>query len=78
MVQEGVIDSHIWPLGDAVARYPVIGMPPSPRGVHVTLTELFPRVTREIVGATGTPRGEPDVTAAVLVPAADLATTEIE
>jgi hypothetical protein len=55
-----------------------MGTPPSPRGVHVTLTKVLPRVTRGVVGDSGTARGIPEASVAWLTPAAERAATEIE
>lgn len=77
IVQVCVTDSQVRPLGDAVARYPIIAEPPSPRGVHETAIAEFPRVVCDNLGASGTVRGVPAEIAAALTPAADRAVTEI-
>jgi hypothetical protein len=75
IVQVGVTDSQCRPLGSAVARNPMIGLPPSPRATHETVIVEFPRVVTEIVGASGTVRGAPTAIVAELTPAADRAVT---
>ena len=77
IVQVRVTASQVRPLGDAVARNPMIGEPPSPRGVHETVIAEFPRVVCDTVGVSGTVRGVPAEIAALLTPAADRAVTEI-
>lgn len=77
IVQVCVTDSQVRPLGDAVARNPIIGEPPLSRGVHETAIAEFPRVVCNPVGASGTVRGVPAELAALLTPAADRAVTEI-
>jgi len=77
IVQVYVTASQDRPLGDAVARNPMIGEPPSPRGVHETMIAEFPRVVCDIVGDSGTVRGVPADVATALTPAADRAVNEI-
>jgi hypothetical protein len=76
IVQVGVTDSQFRPPGDAVARYPMMGEPPSPRGVHDTVIAEFPRAACHTVGDSGTVRGVPAAIVAALTPAADRAVTE--